>query len=186
MRIFSKIKSLFLRPMPPEGFIPFYDVPSRRVVHIPPAELHPGCIEAQIKGIEGIVWVLPEQLQEGPIRHPPFDEEIRSYIRDIQEAFAEHRDLSFDDWEEGFRRDTHPIREIAGFCYAANVYRLFTKDEQDASRRLDIYRLLVACMTTSAESVWHVVKLNALTRFEAERIVRRFYGGEKVGDPAMG
>jgi hypothetical protein len=39
-------------------------------------------------------------------------------------------------------------------------------------------------MTTSPESVWHVVKLNVLTRPEAERIVRRFYGGEKAGDPA--
>ena len=49
----------------------------------------------------------------------------------------------------------------------------FTDDwEQDAARRAEAYRLLIACMTTSPESVWHVVKLNALTRPEAERIVR--------------
>jgi hypothetical protein len=184
MGIFSRIKSLFAGPSSPDGFVPFYDVPSRRVIHIPPTELRPGCVQARVEGVEGIVWILPDQLQESPIRHPPFDEEMRSHIRDIQAAFAEHRELSVEQWEEGFRRDGNPAREIAGFSYAADVYRLFTKEEQDATRRADVYRLLIACMTTSPESVWHVVKLNALTRPEAERIVRRFYGGEKAGDPA--
>jgi hypothetical protein len=54
-------------------------------------------------------------LRQGEIRHPPFDEELRAYIRDIQAAFAEHRDLSFEEWEDGFRRDAHREREIAGF-----------------------------------------------------------------------
>jgi hypothetical protein len=182
MGIFTRIKSLFARRPPPDGFVPFFDVPSRRVVHIPPTELRPGCVQARVEGVEGIVWVLPEQLQQGPIRHPPFDEDVRSYIRDIQAAFAEHRSLSVEDWEEGFRRDAHPEREIAGFVYAADVYRRFTRDEPDATRRSDVYRLLVACMTTSPDSVWHVVKLDALTRPEAERIARRFYGGEKADD----
>lgn len=186
MGIFSRIKSLFARTLPPDGLVPFYDVPSRRVIQIPPTELRPGCVQARVEGVEGIVWILPEQLQEAPIRHPPFDEKMRSYIRDIQEAFAEHRDLSVEEWEEGFRRDGNPAREIAGFSYAADVYRLFTKEEPDATRRTDVYRLLIACMTTSPDSVWHVVNLNALTRPEAERIVRRFYGGEKAGDPATG
>jgi hypothetical protein len=39
-------------------------------------------------------------------------------------------------------------------------------------------------MTTSPDSVWHVVELSALSRPEAERIVRRFYGGAKADGPA--
>lgn len=185
MGVLSWIKSLFARPSSSDGFVPFYDVPSGRVIRIPPTELRPGCVQARVEGVEGIVWILPEQVQEGPIRHPPFDEEIRSYIRDIQAAFAERRDLSVEEWEEGFRRDGNPLREIAGFSYAADVYRLFTKNEQDVTRRADVYRLLIACMTTSPESVWHVVKLNSLTRLEAEHIVRRFYGGKKAGDTTI-
>jgi hypothetical protein len=184
MSIISRIKSLFAPASSPDASVPFYDVPSHRVVHIPPAELRPGCVQARVEGVDGIVWILPEQLEQAPIRHPPFDEEMRAYIRDIQEAFAEHRNVSVEEWEDGFRRDGNPVREIAGFSYAADVYRLFTKDEQDATRRADVYRLLIACMTTSPGSVWHVVKLHALTRPEAERIVRRFYGGEKGGDAA--
>ena len=120
----------------------------------------------------------------GEIRHPPFNEELRGFIRDIQAAFAEHRPLSFEEWEDGFRRDANPEREIAIFSYAADVYRLLTKDDPSAERRGEVYRLLIGCMTTSPESVWHVVKLAALSRPEAERVVNRFYGGEKAGGSA--
>lgn len=184
MKLSAWIKSLFKRPASSGNLVPFYDVPSRRVVRIPPSELRPGCVQARVEGIEGIVWLLPEQLQQSEIRHPPFDEEIRSHNREIQAAFAEHRDISFDEWEEGFRRDANPEREIAGFWYAADVYRSFTANEESPERRREIYRLLIACMTTSPDSVWHVVELELLSRSEAERIVQRFYGGEKAGGPA--
>ena len=162
------------------GRVPFFDVTSRRVVHIPPAELRPAFIQARVEGVDGVVWVLPEQLMPGDIRHPPFDENIRNYIRDIQAAFAEHLDMSFEAWEEGFRRDANPAKEIALFVHAGGVYRRFADDEPSPERRAEIYRLLVACMTTSPDSVWHVVKLASLSRPEAERIVRRFYGGENA------
>jgi len=179
------LKSLFKRPEPPRDLVPFSDVASGRVVHISP-ELRPGCVQARVQGIDKIVWLLPEQLQLGEIRHPPFDEGVRAYIRGIQAAFAEHRDLSFEEWEDGFRRDGHPEREIAGWWYAADVYRLFTADEPSAERRRDVYRLLIACMTTtSPDAVWHVVQFESLSRPEAQRIVRRFYGGVKADGPAV-
>lgn len=182
MGLLAWLKSFGKRRGPSDDLVPFFDLPSGRVVRIPPSELRPGCIQARVEGVEGIVWLLPEQLKFGEIRHPPFDEEIRSYIRDIQAAFAEHRDISVEEWEEGFRRDSNPAREIAGFSYAAGVYRLFTASEASADRRRDVYRLLIACMTTSPDSVWRVVQLTALSRPEAERIVNRFYDGDKAAN----
>src|SRR5438067_11981491 len=108
MSVISWIKSLFKKSTPSPALVPFYDVPSHRVVKIPPSELRPGCVQARMEGVEGTVWVLPEQLHQGPIRHAPFGEELRTYIRDIQSAFAEHRDISLEEWEEGFRRDGNP------------------------------------------------------------------------------
>jgi hypothetical protein len=180
MKLLSWIKSLLKGGRPQCDLVPFYDVSLRRVVQIPAAELRPGCVQARIQGVDGVVWLLPEETQIGEIRHPPFDEDLRSYIREIQAAFAEHRDISVEEWEDGFRRDVDPEREIAGFAYAADVYRRFTAKEESPKRRAEVYRLLVACMTTSPESVWHVVELTSLSRPEAERIVRRFYGGEKA------
>jgi hypothetical protein len=183
MKLFAWLQSLLKRPAPSGELVPFYDVPSGVVARIPPSELRPGCIQARVKGIDEIVWLLPAQLEQGEIRHPPFDEEIRSFIRSIQVAFAEQRDISFEEWEEGFRRDANPEREIAIFSYTADVYRLFTEDEESAERRREVYHLLVACMTTSPDAVWHVVQLKSLSRSEAERIVHRFYGGEKADGP---
>jgi hypothetical protein len=155
--------------------VPFYDVETGRVVHIPAPELRPGAVQAQVQGIDGLVWLLPEQLTPGEVKHPPFEEGVRAYIRQIQEAFAEHRTLSFDEWEDGFRRDANPEREIALWAHAADVYTAFTRGEPAAERRRDVYRCVVACLTSGPDAVWHVLRPEALGRAEAERVVNRFF-----------
>jgi hypothetical protein len=170
------IKRLFGRRRPPAETVPYFDVEVGRVVHIPASELRPGVIQAQIQGIEGLVWVSPDQLKPGDVKHPPFGEEILAYLRQIQAAFAEQRPLSLEEWEDEFRRDANPEREIAIWSHAADVYTAFAGDEPSPERRRDIYRVIVACMTTTPDTVWHVLRPQALTRPEAERIVNRFYG----------
>ncbi len=100
----------------------FYDVDNQRVVLIPASELVPGVVQAQVQGIDGLLWIDPSKLQQGEIKHPPFPDEIRDYIRNIQYAFKEHRDLTFEEWEDGFRRDGNPANEIALWSHAAEVY----------------------------------------------------------------
>ena len=178
MGIRDWLNRLFAKP-PPEDTVPFYDFEAGRVVQIPRRELRPGTIEVQIQGMDGLVWVLPDQLQESPIQHPPFDDDIRNYIRDIQAAFSEHRGLTIDEWEDGFRRDSNPEREIALWSHAADVYLEIAADEQSHERRLDVYRCIVACMTASPESVWSVLEPQALEPEEAMRVVNRFYGREE-------
>ena len=57
--------------------VPFFDVESGRVVQIPASELRPGAVQARVQGIEGLVWLLPDQLRQGDVKHPPLDEGIR-------------------------------------------------------------------------------------------------------------
>jgi hypothetical protein len=156
--------------------VQFYDVESRRIVQIPASELRPGAVRAQVQGIEGLVWLLPRQLKQGDVKHPPFEEEIRAYIRQIQEAFAEQRTLSFEEWEDGFRRDANPEREIALWSHAADIYTAFAGSEPSAERRRDIYRCIVACLTSGPDAVWHVLKPEFISRVEAEKVVHRFFG----------
>jgi hypothetical protein len=156
--------------------VPFFDVESGRLVHIPASELRPGMIQARVQGIDGLVWLLPDQLQPGEVKHPPFEEDIRAYLRQIQQAFAEHRPLSFEEWEDGFRRDAHPEREIALWSHAADIYTDFAGSEPSAQRRRDIYRCIVACLTSGPESVWHVLRPEVLSRVDAEQLVNRFFG----------
>jgi hypothetical protein len=156
--------------------VPFYDVESGRVVQIPASELRPGVVQAQVQGIEGLVWLLPDQLKQGAIKHPEFDEGIRDYIRQIHAAFAEQRSLSFEEWEDGFRRDANPEREVAIWSHAADVYTAFAGAEPSAERRRDMYRCIVACLTSGPDVVWHVLKPEVLSRPEAQQVVNRFFG----------
>lgn len=156
--------------------VPLYDVDARSVVQIPRRELSSNAIQVQIQGMDGLFWVLPDQVQEGPIKHDPFIEEIRDYLRHIHVAFSEHRDLTLEEWEDGFRRDTTPEREIALWSHAADVHLHFAADEPSPDRRIDIYDCIVACMTTQPDSVWDALRPKALDTSEAKQVVDRFFG----------
>lgn len=170
--------SLRRRPQPAGNAnptVPFLD-PSERVIQIPPSELQPGMLHVQIQG-QGRVWARADQIQESTaVPHPPFDDHDRAYIRQIQAAFAEHRPLSFEEWEEGFRCDAHPQQEIAIWLFAAEVYKAFTDNEPSSQKRRDVYRVILTCLTTSPDTFWDVLKLEALSRAEAEQVAKRVYG----------
>ena len=113
----------------------------------------------------------------GKVKHPPFDKRIRKIIRHIQKTFAEHDKRSVKVWEDGFRSDTHPEKEIAYWSHAADIYKEFASGEVSHERCADIYRCIVTCLITiTPESVWHVFKPTVLSRAEAEQIVNRYYG----------
>jgi hypothetical protein len=169
------LKRVFRRGDGSAEMVRFLDVETGRVVQIPALELRPGTIQVQMEGI-GLVWALPHQFKDGGVRHAPFDERVRAYIHQIHETFGEHRHLSFDEWEDGFRRDAKPEREIALWSHAADVYTVFACDEPSPERRKDVYRCVVACLTATPDTVWHVLKPTLLSRGEAEQIVNGFYG----------
>jgi len=176
MRFGDWLKRLFGGRRPGTEVVPFLDA-SGRVVQIPLPELRPGMMQVQLAGREGVVWVRAGQLRtRSEIRHPPFDEGTRAYIRRIQEAFAEQHPLSFEEWEHGFRCDTDVVFEIATWAFAADVYRAFADNEISPERQRDIYRVIVTCLTASPEFVWRVLELEVLSRPEAEEVVKRVYG----------
>lgn len=170
------LRRVFGERRPAREMVPFLDVETGRVVRIPAAELRPGAIQVRLQESGEVVWALPEHLHEGELRHPAFDEGIRDYIRQIQAVFAEHRPLSVEEWEDGFRRDVSPEREIAIWSHAADIYTAFTADEPSPDRRRDVYRCIVTCMTTGPDAVWRVLRPEVLSRAEAERVVNRFFG----------
>jgi hypothetical protein len=156
--------------------VPYLDVEVGKIIRIPASELGSDAIQVQIEGHEGFVWVRPSDLHPGKIQHPPFEEEIRELIKQIQDAFAEHRSLSLEEWEDGFRRDANPEREIAIWIHAARVYRGYAMNESSTDRREEIYRIIVHCLCSTPDAIWNVLRLKVLTLNEAKEIVNRYYG----------
>ena len=177
MTFTNLLKRLFPGAKSTPDVVRFYDFESRGVVELPAENIKPEYMQAYVDGVEGVVWVDSTQVKQAEIRHPPFDEEVRDYIRHIAETFAEHRDLSIEQWEEGFRRDRDPVQEIALWAYAAGVYNEFTEQERCAHRRHDVYRCIVACLSTAPGDVWRVYQPSALQPDEAADVVKRFFGG---------
>lgn len=153
------------------------DVPTGRVVPIPARELPPGAVRATVAGVGGPVRLPPVRVTAGAIRHAELDDATRAAIRAIHATFAEHDFPAFDAWEEGFRRDADPAAEVALWRRAAEVYREFAAGEAAADRRRAVFRCLVACLASSAETVGPLLEPGPLTRAELGRIAGRFFGG---------
>jgi hypothetical protein len=166
------------------AFVPYLDPETNRVVHIPAAELAPGSVLARIQGHERPVWISAAVLRPSPLRHPPFPEDVREQIRQIQRTFAGVRPMSLEQWEDGFRRDLHPEREIALFLYAGEILARLLEHGVGAgaaNREREIYQVLVACMTGSPEHVRHLVGQTALSPLDVQRVVDTFYHGGRGG-----
>lgn len=181
MGFFDWIKRALRRAPSPSDLVRYYDQGSRQVIRIPRSELAPGCMLVRIQGIDEPVWASSVQYQSGPLRHPPFSEEIREYVRRIQSTFAEHRPLSAEEWEDGFRRDTNVEQEIALWIHAGSIYAAFTESEQNPARRKHYYQAVVACLTASPDGVKHVLPPGPLSENEVEEVVRKFFPGKSTG-----
>lgn len=167
-----------MRPPDENRLVPYYDFQNRKIVEIPVSELSANAIQVQVDGIEGLVWVNAGELKQSEPRHPPFSEQRRSYVQAIHEIFSEHRDLSYAEWEDGFRRDANPDSEIAIWLGAAEIYKQFTSDEDDFNRRSEVHKTLIACLTTTYETIWDVLRLEHLTESEAQKIIDRFHNAK--------
>jgi len=139
------------------------------------SSLPPGAVLTRMLGDDEDVWVLAEHLRPGDVKHGPFSEGVRKLIREIQSAFSEQYPLSFEQWEEGFRRDANPETEMAVWLHATKTYEAFATAEEDPYRRRDVFRCVITCMTTSLDTVWLQLRPEVLSRSEAERIVNAFY-----------
>ncbi|MBW3622813.1 MAG: hypothetical protein KY468_05320 [Armatimonadetes bacterium] len=159
-----------------------YDPDNRSLSEIPAEELAPGMIRVEVEGIEGEVWADVSRLRKSDYRHPPFTEEIRDYLREIRQKLDEVYPLSLEEWEDDFRRDQNPEREIAIWLFIAERYAEQVNGRSlNPVQKMDVFRILVSCSNNPKENVLSVTHLEALPREEAQRIVDRFFykpGGE--------
>lgn len=157
-----------------------FDFDTRRMSTIPAAELTPGMVCVRMDGVEGDVWVDGSRLQQNVFQHPQFSEEVRDRLRQLQAALGEVYPMSLEQWEDGFRRDRNPDKEIEYWLHLARTYaRLTAPDDPLGStpeRRRGVFQVLVGCGVAPREQVLSVAERGLLTREEAERILTAFYG----------
>lgn len=116
-----------------------------------PEDVPPGYVPITVVGV-GRCYVGPEvlsEMEQSDHRHPPFLPAARAILAEIAEALRDVRPLPVEEWEEGFRRDAHPWREMALFCTAADALNRFTahlpdSDPASVEKKRDIFAAVMA------------------------------------------
>jgi len=152
-----------------------YDPDSKSFHEIPESELAPGMIRAQVEGREGIVWIEPGKLKQADFQHPPFIGERRDKVAQVQAAFPEVYDKSYEFWEDGFRRDTNPDKEIGIWLHIAETYSAFASDHPREYRG-ELFRLVLACSNSGRDQLKHVFEPDFIQPDQVEAVISAFYG----------
>jgi hypothetical protein len=101
-------------------------------------------------------------------------EAIQSLVIDL----AEVRPLSLEEWEDGFRRDRTPDREIAGWLHLAAILTTMTdRFSLDLQKRKECYRVLVACYTGERTTVRERSDPQLLSDEQIDLAVKYFFEG---------
>lgn len=155
-----------------------YDIKTKQTTTIPMKELAPGMMEAEVVGV-GRVWIDSKDVKPpSSVRHEPFAPELRDRIAQIKAALDEVHPMSLKEWEDGFRQDMHPEREIALWERVAAVYQRFAEDGSVSSKqRQDYFKVILGCTLSPRAAVLEVVRLEAITREQAQDAITLFFDG---------
>jgi hypothetical protein len=148
-----------------------YDPETKSITTIPASELASNVVRCRIVGIDGDVWADPTKFEDGPLRHGPFPEDVRERIRAIQAVFSEVAPKTFEEWEDGFRRDTHPDREINIWLCMGQAYLHFTDGRDlDLEQKRDIFAVVLACINNGPDLAAQTVSVRTLSRKRIQQI----------------
>jgi hypothetical protein len=149
------------------------DPETKEVTTIPMAELAVGTIRVKLGDDPTEYYVDSKKLpRDGEYRHPPFGEEDRAVIRAIWAAFRDVHPQSLEDWENGFRMDAHPQKEIALWLLMSHVFLHITHDRNlTFDKRREIFNVVLTCMNNGPEAVFSTVTCHTLSRKRIQAIV---------------
>ena len=159
---------------PMEDTITVYDPDTKVYTEIPESELAPGMVRANVEGRDGDVWIDPSQLKQSEYRHPPFEGERREQIVAIQNSFPGVYEKTYEFWEDGFRRDMNPEREIAVWLHIADVYGRYSADNPQVYRD-ELFSLVLACSNADAQRIDSVFTPNVLSDEDFRLITSSYY-----------
>jgi hypothetical protein len=158
-----------------EEMVRVYDFTTKKLFTIPERELAPGMVRARVAGIDGEVWVAAETLKDSDYRHPPFPEDVRALIRRLHEVFKDVYPQTVEEWEDGFRRDQHPEREIAIWQRMADIYTHFTEGRSlNSDQKKDIFQVILACVNNGPRHVLTTTNPRTLSRKRVKEIIDYF------------
>ena len=131
-----------------------YSIKDKRTFYRYKSELNSRYIMANfVNSPIGTVWVLTEELKSSDdVKHPPLNCEARAMVESIMECLKGVYDLSYDDWEIGFRKDANIDRNIAQWWFLSSRFKALQDGMiLDQDERMALFRMMVAIMNNGKD-----------------------------------
>jgi hypothetical protein len=150
------------------------DLETKTKFLIPACELAPGMVCAREEGEEGEFFVQASQIKAGTeYFHPPFDDDMRKIMVFFRDTFTDVYSQTAEEWEDGFRRDMHPNREIEIWVNMARVFLHFTEGRDlSPEQKRDILQVILACSHAGLDHVHALTSPVTLSRKRVRQIAK--------------
>lgn len=179
--VFQRFVGLGLVPMLPErittGDECLHSGRDDGVFEMPRSKVPTGYIRVHVMD-HGEMYEDPARIcRDGPMQHPEFPEKVRDVLRRQLEVFGSSLWITtLDKWEEGFRHDAHPWREIAYWDRMAAAFGHFTAhirgdDETSKAKRDDVFAAIQSLTRNGPPAKGKKVAYNACDTMTAKRVV---------------
>jgi hypothetical protein len=152
------------------------DVETGKVTKVLMSTLGPEMVRVESDGI--IYWANVHQLQESDYRHEPFKGDRKKDVEFIKDSLSEVNSNTYVEWEDGFRRDENPDKEIEIWKYIISVYSKYSNIHDTPEQKNDIYLIAVTCSYSSQDVVLGQLTLKSLDIEKAKEIIGAYYKKE--------
>lgn len=157
-------------------FVRVYDFATGEITTIPASELAAGMVRICLDGSDEILWADSAQLKPADHRHPPFVGALREKILYIEQSLADVYSKTYEDWEDGFRRDMHPDQEIDLWVHVCRCLGVFVERHSLApDERQEAFWILAACLNSTPSTVFEIASVEFLGRALAQELVDAFF-----------
>jgi hypothetical protein len=130
------------------------DPASGEIVIIPFSQIPPGMIRTYDAACGAEIWQKPGELEAGELRHPPFPPDTMALIEEVRQTFEDVYPQTLAEWEQGFRRDMNPHKEIGLWLFMGELYCRFTTGRPlDADQKTDIFRTILTAVNNGTKYV---------------------------------
>lgn len=156
--------------------VPLYDCPTKTIRNIPAAELSSDCMMAAVENA-GLVYIEASQVKQGKIVHETLPPDLCRRIRVIRRVLKGIDHDSQAKWEESFRRDLLPEREVLVWERIVGIVKRFGGITRKTRYAVYIV-VLKSSMATCPEHVPLLLPsglISFLGRDRVERIAQAYF-----------
>jgi len=158
--------------------VPCYDFATKTLTRIPKAELSPGMMLVRIQGQAELVYADSSQLKMGNYQHDSLPDDLVAEITTLATDLADVYPQTPVEWEDGFRRDQNPAREVAGWLHLSAILKVMTgRFSFNPEERKECFRVLVACFTGTRDTVRDRSDPKLLSPAQVDQVIAYFYDG---------